>query len=181
MIRYRLICAKKDRELLEAVCRAHAITLDETAPCVLCEANIPYAGNYDILISFKKEKIDALMECLAGSPRRESSILMGASDSHFTPMEIRTIAYIRACGNDTFAHTARGDAYKIKHKLYELEDGILPRGFIRVNKSEIVNIRHIQKIVPMFKGKLVLTLAGCLHGVDVSRNYVKSFKERIGM
>jgi len=181
MIRYRLVCVKEDRELLEAVCRANAIVLDDGSSCVLCEAGVAFNGAYDILISFKKEKIDMLMECLRQGPRQYNAILMGAAGSHFTPLEIPGIAYIRACGNDTYAHTAGGDTYRIKHKLYELEDGILPRNFIRINKSEIVNIKHIQKIVPMFKGKLVLTLRGFPQGVDVSRNYVKSFKERIGM
>lgn len=181
MIRYRLVCAKEDRELLEAVCRANAIVLDDEAPCVLCETGVTYDGACDILIFFKKQKIDILTACLRRGPRQDSAILMGAADNHFAPLEIHGIAYIRACGNDTFAHTADGSVYKIKHKLYELEDGILPRNFIRVNKSEIVNIKHIQKIVPMFKGKLVLSIQGFPQGVDVSRNYVKSFKERIGM
>ena len=181
MISYRLVCAKENRELLEAVCRTHTIILDDTAACVLCEEGAAFDGGYDILISFKKEKIDTLMECLRGGSRQENAILMGDAGGHFAPLEIPRIAYIRACGNDTYAHTADGDTYRIKHKLYELEDGILPRSFVRINKSEIVNIKHIQKIIPMFKGKLVLTLQGCPQGVDISRNYVKSFKERIGM
>lgn len=179
MVRYRLVCAKEDRDLLEAVCKAHAVILDDASPCVLCENGVCYDDAYDILISFPKGKIETLIACLR--PRQDNPILMGAANGHFAPVEIRSVAYIRACGNDTYAHTTRGDAYKIKYKLYELEDRILPRGFVRINKSEIVNIKHIQKIVPMFKGKLVLTLQGFPQGVDVSRNYVKSFKERIGM
>mgnify|MGYP000268301180 CR=1 FL=1 len=181
MIRYRLVCAEEDREILTAVCRGHSVPLDDASPYVLREEDVPYDGPSDIVISFQKDKIDTLMEYLSMRSRQESSLLMGAADRHFSPVEIPRIAYIRACGNDTFAHTADGGAYKIKPKLYELEDGILPRSFIRINKSEIVNIKHVQKIIPMFKGKLVLTLQGFPQGVDVSRNYVKSFKERIGM
>ena len=101
MIRYRLVCAKEDRELLEAVCRAHAVILDDASPCVLCEEGVSYNGTNDILIIFKKEKIETLMVCLQRRSRQDTAILMGAADSHFTPLELPRIAYIRACGNDT--------------------------------------------------------------------------------
>jgi DNA-binding LytR/AlgR family response regulator len=179
-MKYRLVCGKENTEILRALCRASHIALDPESPYVLCEDGVPYDGACDILIRFRKEKIDDLMALLQGEAQ-PPALLMGIRDDHYVPMELHDIAFIYAYGNDTYARTIGGTTCRIKHKLYELEDDILPRHFIRINKSEIVNIKHIQKIIPMFKGRLLLDMQGVRELLAISRNYVKSFKERIGM
>lgn len=165
--------------MLSALLRAHHITLDPASPCALCEGGMTPDGPYDILIYFRKDRIERLLACL-GAGGHNPSVLMGMGEGEFTPIELSRVAYFNAYGDDTFANTVDGERHRVRPKLYELEE-TLPRGFIRVNKSEIVNIKYILKIVPMFKGKLVLTMQGHREPIDVSRNYVRDFKERIGM
>ncbi len=108
-------------------------------------------------------------------------MLMGKLDDNYIPLEINQIVFFRAFGNDTYANTLDGKSYKIKNKLYELEEDILSKRFIRINKSEIVNISYIIRITPMFKGNFILKLQNYKEQLDISRNYIKEFKERIGM
>jgi DNA-binding LytR/AlgR family response regulator len=100
---------------------------------------------------------------------------------NYIPLEINQIVFFRAYGNDTYAYTLDGKSCKIKNKLYELEEEILSKRYIRINKSEIVNISYIIRITPMFKGNFILKLQNYKEQLDVSRNYIKGFKERIGM
>ena len=75
------------------------------------------------------------------------------------------------------AHT-KDDVYKIKYKLYELED-LLPRSFVRISKSTIINVDFVYSIDKN------LTSSGCVRfyhthkQVFVSRNYYKALKNRL--
>ena len=70
--------------------------------------------------------------------------------------------------------------YRIKDKLYQLEEELAAEGFIRINKSEIVNILHIREIVPWFNGRLLLKLDN-KREVEVSRSYAGNFKDFLGL
>ena len=91
------------------------------------------------------------------------------------------IVFIYAVDNDVFIHDKSKNEYLIRPKLYQLEAMLLPDYFIRINKSQIVNIRYIQRIDPMFKGRLIIYLEGEKMPLDISRSYTKEFKERLGI
>jgi two-component system LytT family response regulator len=181
MEKYRLLCKKENEEILRELFKANRIVLDREAPVILCEQGMECRTEYDLMIYFRPDRITALLRLIKNEHQQQLSILMGKSDEDYIPVEISNIVYFNAYDNDTYANTADGKRYKIKNKLYELEEGILPKRFIRINKSEIVNIRFIDKITPLFKGKLILKMYGYKEPVDISRNYIKEFKERIGM
>lgn len=181
MMRFSLVCSSENERMLRDVLSANGILICAASRSVICEEGSDYHGSYDVLIRFKMESIESLIELLGGFRRRELARITGISNDGFVPLELGKIAFFNACGNDTFANTIDGQSFRIKHKLYELDESILPRSFIRINKSEIINIKHVIKIIPMFKGKLVLKMQGCKNPLDISRNYTKEFKERIGL
>lgn len=180
MEKYKLLCKKENEEILRELFQAHHITLDQEASITLCEQGMISEDNNDVIIYFRMDKISVLLRIIK-EDKQKLSILMGKLEDNYTPLEINQIVFFRAYGNDTFANTLDGKSYKIKHKLYELEQDILSKRFIRINKSEIVNISHIISITPMFKGNFILKLQNYKEQIDISRNYIKEFKERIGM
>jgi DNA-binding LytR/AlgR family response regulator len=180
MEKYRLLCKNQNEEMLLEIFKANHITIDQEAPIILCEQGIECTMDQDLIIYFRADKITLLLGLLKKDQHSQLSILMGKSNENYIPIEINNVVYFNAYGNDTYANTMDSKRYKIKNKLYELEE-ILSKRFIRINKSEIVNIRFIDKITPLFKGKLILKLYGYKEPVDISRNYIKDFKERIGM
>ena len=181
MERYKLLCKKENEEILRELFQANNIFLDQEASVCLCEQGTTIQDFDDLVIYFRIDKISTLLRIIRHEPSLKLPIIMGKYDENFVPIEINSIVYFSACGNDTYANTSDGKQYKIKNKLYELEDGFLSKKFIRINKSEIVNISFIINITPMFKGNFILKMHGYKNPLDISRNYIKEFKERIGM
>jgi two-component system, LytTR family, response regulator LytT len=88
------------------------------------------------------------------------------------------ICLVESFGHEVVVHTL-SHRYEMKAKLYEIEGQFEDRGFIRINKSQIVNRSLIKQIRPAFNSKLTLLLKNGMT-VDVTRNYQLRFKEIIG-
>lgn len=71
---------------------------------------------------------------------------------------------------------------EVKMPLHELEDRLEGKGFVRTHRAFLVNGDRIKEIHPWFKGalKLVMDDPGGSE-VPVSRNYVKEFRDRLGL
>jgi len=66
----------------------------------------------------------------------------------------------------------------VNYTLEQLEDHLNPDGFMRVHRSAIVQLDHIQEMIPWFSGRYKLILAGS-HEVIASRERSKLLKERL--
>ena len=75
------------------------------------------------------------------------------------------------------AHTA-DSMYQVKHKLYELEK-VLPRAFIRISKSSIVNTDHIYSILRNIASASKVEFRNTNKKLYVSRHYYKQLKLRL--
>ena len=82
-------------------------------------------------------------------------------------------------GKGVSLETASG-AYSVRERIYELEEKLTKREFVRISNSEIVNIRHIKAIDLSFTGTIRLTLTGG-RLVFSSRRYIKKLKEVVGV
>lgn len=101
--------------------------------------------------------------------------LTGIIDETYEPIPVKAILYIEAFGHDVQAHTAH-KPYHLKEKLYQLERQLSGRGFIRINKSQLINIRHIKAIHPWFGQRYRIDMNNGT-AVDVNRTYYRSFKD----
>jgi len=72
------------------------------------------------------------------------------------------------------AHTV-SDVYTVKYKLYELER-VLPRNFIRVSKSTILNVAKIYSVERNLTASSVASFMGTHKQVYISRYYSKALK-----
>ncbi len=66
----------------------------------------------------------------------------------------------------------------VNYTLEQLEDHLNPDGFMRVHRSAIVQLDHIQEMIPWFSGRYKLILSGS-HEVIASRERSKLLKERL--
>ena len=66
----------------------------------------------------------------------------------------------------------------VNYTLEQLEDHLDPDSFMRVHRSAIVQINHIQEMIPWFSGRYKLILTG-QHEVIASRERSKVLKERL--
>ena len=89
------------------------------------------------------------------------------------------ILYFEAVDRDVFAYRASG-VYRIRNTLYELEDDLKGKLFVRISKSTIVNIKAIKSIAPEDFRRIKLLLNNGEYLV-VSRSYANGFRSAIGM
>ena len=169
--------------MLENILYNHNIMINENSPIIVVEKGMAYEDEYDILIVFRADHIHTLINVIQGLEQEDfqRNMFLGKQGDTLVPIAIEAVTYFNALGNDTYANLNDTRRLKIKYKLYQLEEGLLPNNFIRINKSEIVNIKKIKSIAPMLKGNLLIYLDGYKPPFDISRNYIKSFKERLGI
>lgn len=73
----------------------------------------------------------------------------------------------------------RTKSFDTKTPLKDLESRLGPYCFFRIHKSYLVNLDYVAKLTPWFNGAYQLELEGTEEMLSVSRNYVKSLRERL--
>lgn len=70
--------------------------------------------------------------------------------------------------------------YEIRNKLYEIEEMLSDKDFIRVSKSSILNLNKISSLSPGFGGRFEALLKNG-EKIIISRQYVNALKEALGL
>ncbi|PTE70113.1 LytTR family transcriptional regulator [Staphylococcus devriesei] len=104
--------------------------------------------------------------------------IYGKLDNEIYVLEVKTITSFRTHKNQVIA-LKDGQQFKLKDRLYELEMK-LPTSFIRISKSEIVNIEMIEKLLLEPNGLIRMYLKNEDYTYS-SRRYLKSIKERLSL
>ena len=89
-------------------------------------------------------------------------------------LSLDEILFLETQENIVMVHTCNS-IYESKQRLYELEE-LLPRNFMRVAKSTILNTNSIRAIHKNITGASEVELSNTNKIVYVSRNYVKALK-----
>lgn len=87
---------------------------------------------------------------------------------------LEDILFFEAFGDDCYCIT-QDNKYKIKMKLYDTEQ-YKADGFIRINKSYVVNVFKIITLTPQLNSKFKLRMKN-QEVLFVNRSYLKLFKE----
>lgn len=176
-----LICSENIKPILLGILCERNISIDEQADICIVEAGCPVPTD-KLCMVFPSDNLFVLMELLnkLTKPNDNDKIIGRFENERYIVMSFDQIFYFEARGNYTFCITEDGE-YKVKEKLYELEARLPQIKFIRVGKSFIANIENVKEIVPWFGRRLILKFAGSKREIEVSKNYVKSFKEFLGL
>ncbi|WP_074669058.1 LytTR family DNA-binding domain-containing protein [Streptococcus equinus] len=120
-----------------------------------------------------KELTDDILELQTSLLSKSSSSLRISAFQddveHF--LELKAIIFMESDGNYILIHTEK-DIYKTRRKLYELEE-LLPRDFIRVSRSTIVNTMRISGIKKNITGASEISFGNSNKKAYASRNYIK--------
>ncbi|HAQ56597.1 MAG TPA: LytTR family transcriptional regulator [Acholeplasmatales bacterium] len=103
---------------------------------------------------------------------------LGEAKGQFELIPYSRIVSIESFGRTIVVHTPNQD-YTIREKLYEAEDLLRERGFVRIGKSIIVAKAGISNIRPSLNGRFTLTMKNAQQ-LSVSKSYGKSFRTFIG-
>lgn len=96
-------------------------------------------------------------------------------------LDIKEIKYIHSVDHNIIVHTLK-DKYTCNYTLKELEGRFKSEKLIRTHKGYIVNIDYVNEIIPWFNYTYKIKLKdGENTEIPVSRNYLKQFKNILGL
>lgn len=124
-------------------------------------------------------RLDARTARLVELLRLSDARLTGEKDGETCILDGAEVLYIDTVDRGTFLYTA-GGVYQTRLRLYELEEQLAPRDFIRVSKSVLVNFGQVRSLRPDLGGRLRLTLSNG-EVVVVNRQYVPAIKAKLGL
>lgn len=125
-----------------------------------------------------RELDDEMLEILA-ILRERSSKLVGYRDGEAHMLAPTSIFYVDAVDGRTFLYTADA-VYETHHSLTTLQSHHAEAGFHRIGKSQIVNLLHVAKLKSQLNSRVEVSLHNG-EKLIVSRHYVPSLKEKLGM
>jgi two-component system, LytTR family, response regulator len=103
------------------------------------------------------------------SERRQPKLLVGERHRRLYPLNVEKIDYIEADGNYVTIKAGSLE-YVSRDSIKRLSTELAAFGFIRIDRSILLNIRAVEFAEPVGRGVLVFTLSSgaCLHS---SRTY----------
>ena len=118
------------------------------------------------------DEIEALILKYAGTDR-----IPGYTEDDIKMLSVFEIECITVLDGKTFAIDSQNRRYKLKQRLYELED-ILPSSFIRINKSTLANKNALDRFTVTIAGS-VDAVFKCGYTEYVSRRCFAQIKRRL--
>lgn len=95
--------------------------------------------------------------------------IVGAKDNNLSILNVQDILYFYSCNQNNYCKT-KTDIFRIKKKLYELEENLDKKAFIRISNSCIANVNHIESFDLSKIGNIIIKF------VDGSREPVSKRK-----
>lgn len=116
---------------------------------------------------------DEVREIEAFVKSRQGS-LTGVSEGGRYEIAVTELCYIESVDGKTFLYT-KDRVYETAYRIYELEERLKAKHFLRVSKSMLVNLMKIRSIQPALNGRFTAVLRSG-EKVIISRSYVKALK-----
>lgn len=139
-----------------------------------------------LLKPYKKKQLDEAINKLrtkiAQTSRRDinhlPSKLPVQTDGDIRYISMKDIAYLYP-DNKTSVIVTPHEQFNYNYSLKEAERQLKNFGFFRTHRSYLVNLAFVKRMTPWFNGAYELELNGIEEKVSVSRNYAKSFMQRL--
>lgn len=116
-----------------------------------------------------------LQEIRPGAPAR----LAAHKNKRIVLVQRRSVIWVGIEDRLVFLHTATARLL-IDRTIGELEEMLKPAGFVRVNRSELVNLEHVREMTPWTSGTWRITLTSGAE-LSVSRERVRHLKAVVGL
>ena len=100
--------------------------------------------------------------------------LTGIQEGKQYEIPVLDVCYIEAVDNRVFLYTSK-QVYETKQKLYELEELLKEKYFLRISKSLLLNLMKIRSIKPALNGRFLAILQSG-EEIIISRKYVSELK-----
>ena len=116
---------------------------------------------------------DQVREIAAFVKSRQGSLSCTAEAKQYE-IPVADVCYIESVDGRTFLYTSNR-VYESAYRIYELEEMLKSKHFLRISKAMLVNLMKIQSIQPAFNGRFTANLRSG-EKIIISRSYVKALK-----
>lgn len=124
-------------------------------------------------------QVAKILEALASVQPEPARKLTGWREGQAYLLDPADVLYADTADRRTFLYTA-GEVFETELRLYELEERLRERGFLRAGKSCLINFDAIRSLRPDLGGRLRLTMMNG-ENIYVSRQYAPGVKQRLGL
>ena len=163
-----IICKEENKSYIKRLLKEF-LFLD----IVVVEKGMDYKNE---CLYFEINKIDNLIMKLEEIVKN-SHWIIGIRNDVEEKVLLKNIIYIEGFSKEAYFYT-NDNEYMIKETLYKLEEQLNKYGFVRINKSFIVNIFHIEEIIPDIHYRYCLHMSN-KNVLVLNRSYVKAFKNKL--
>lgn len=122
------------------------------------------------------ELTDEVREIVAFVKTRQGQ-LTGMQEGKQFEIAVTDLSYVEAVDNKVFLYTQK-QVYETRQKLYELEELLREKYFLRVSKSLLLNLMKVQSIKPAMNGRMLAVLKGG-EEIIITRKYVADLKKAL--
>ena len=129
-----------------------------------------------ILTDRVTEEINEIVKRLSGEQTR---MLAGFKDGQATVLEPERIYRVYASNGKVYAE-AEGGTYLLRLRLYEAEERLSDRSFVRISGGEVINLNKVRGFDLSFMGTICVSLSNGTV-TYVSRRYVSKIKQLLGL
>ncbi|WP_240376754.1 LytTR family DNA-binding domain-containing protein [Bacillus piscicola] len=126
-----------------------------------------------------REVDDSIQDILNFLNKREAAFIVGRDGDMQHILQPDEIHYFHTNKESVLAVTADG-SFKVKEKLYELEEMLPQDRFVRLSKSVIANLYELRRFEHSFNGTLCVYFKSG-EKEYVSRHYVNTIKTALQM
>ena len=119
---------------------------------------------------------DEVREIIAFVKSRQGQ-LTGTADERQYEIAVSDVFFIESVDNKTFIYT-KNKVYETRQKLYELEEILKEKRFLRVSKSTLLNLMKVSAIKPALNSRFTAELFSG-EQVIITRKYVPELKKAL--
>ena len=129
------------------------------------------------ILEIRYHKLTDEIEEIISFVKSRQGQLGARKDGRDTEIPVVDIFYAESVDNRVFLYTEK-DSFEVRLRLYELEEKLRGRSFIRVQKSMLLNLMKIKAIKPALGGRYSALLKNG-EEILISRKYVADLKNAL--
>ena len=142
--------------------------------------NLDIDGKYDDTeVIIRAPHLNNDIERIVAMMRMIDMQIAVRKDNETYLLDTDKILYIEAVDRKTFVYT-NSENYESELKLYELEQELVERDFLRISKQSIVNLRKIKSLKTDVNRKIRITLQNG-EQIVISRMYSDELRRKLGL
>jgi len=130
-------------------------------------------------VLIKCKQVDERINRLKAHIELFDNKIQAKEENEYRMVNAMEILYFESVDERVFLYTEEA-VMEVKQRLYELEEILSEKDFIRISKSQIVNINKIKALKPEINRTIMATMCNG-EQLYVSRKYVKEFRALLGV